>query len=93
MARLEMTRKEEIHLYKRNGKINELYQRDVRKSVKKKRRIEDELAIHRKMLNRAFEIILSLHGGEISDEIIEEFNSYNGEVEQIKKDLKEELGI
>lgn len=90
---LEVTRAEEIYLAKKNGKLKQLYHRDIRKAIKKKKRMEDELAITRKMLKRVFELVVELHGSEVSDAVIEEFKEYFDSVEQIKIDLKEELGL
>lgn len=86
-------RKKEIFLTKKNDVLDKVYVRDVRKSVAKKHKPVDEIAILRKMLHRVFDLVVELHGEEIRDEIIAEFNEYFNEVEKIKADVKEELGI
>lgn len=61
----------------------------IREGVKKKYRLEDELAITRKMLKRVFDLVVELHGREISDEVITEFKKYFEDVEKIKEEVGE----
>ena len=85
-------RNKEIFLAKQNDTLEKLYVQDVRKAVAKKHKPVDEIAILRKMLHRVFDLVVELHGEEIRDEVINEFNEYFTEVEQIKSNIKEELG-
>ena len=80
-------RKKEIFLTKKNDVLDKVYVRDVRKSVAKKHKPVDEIAILRKML------YCVAHGEAPSDKLIKEFDEYYNEVEKIKTDVKEELGI
>lgn len=59
----------------------------IREGVKKEYDLEDEVAILRKMLKKALDLIIELHGEEISDEVITEFNEYFSNVERIKKEI------
>lgn len=58
----------------------------IKEGVKKEYRLEDELAITRKMLKRVFDLVVELHGREIADEVIAEFNQYFEYVEKIKEE-------
>ena len=78
---------------KANGLTNERYVELVRKSVDGEFQLPDEVAILRKICSRLLDIVVELHSGELSDEVIEEFLSYNSRIEAIKKARKEELGI
>lgn len=88
-----VNRDKQLYLASANNKNEDLYTQEVRRRVKELYLLEDEVANLRKMLNRAFEIIITLHGSEISDEVVAEFKAYFNKVEQIKKDLKEEIGL
>ncbi len=91
--RLKVSRKEEIFIAKKNNKLQKLYERDVRNAIRCDKRIEDELAIFRKMIKTLFELVVSLHTEEITNEVISEFLEHFDKVEQIKETIKEELGL
>lgn len=77
-------------LAERNGALEELYVQDVRDGVSKIYDTEDELAILRKAVSYLFELIATLHAGEINNA---EFAEYNAKIEQLKNNVKAELGI
>ena len=86
-------REKELFLSEQNGAIDELYAQDVRKNVAKEFQAGDELALHRKMMKEMFELIVELHGSEVKSDVIDKFMAYFDKVEQIKSNVKEELGI
>lgn len=59
----------------------------IRKGVGRIYRIEDEIAISRKMLKRVFDLVVELHGKEIADEVIAEFKKYFEDVEKVKEEV------
>ena len=88
-----LNREKEILLAKKNDVCDKLYVQDVRKSVAEDFSREDELALHRKMMKEMFELIVELHGSEVISEVIDKFMAYFDRVEQIKSNVKEELGL
>lgn len=86
-------REKELFLSKANNSLDDLYAQDVRKSVAREFKTGDELAMHRKMMKEMFELIVELHGSEVRSEVIDKFMAYFDRVEQIKSDVKEELGL
>lgn len=80
-----MTKNEKNKLAKLCGLVDERYTDMVKEDVKKEYRLEDEIAILRKLLAS----ILELHKGEIDDI---EFTKYHTFVEQIKASAKEDVG-
>lgn len=86
-------REKELFLSEQNNAVDELYAQDVRKNVAKEFQAGDELALHRKMMKEMFELIVELHGSEIKSDVIDKFMAYFDRVEQIKSNIKEELGI
>jgi len=73
-----------------NGALEELYVQDVRDGVSKIYDPDDERAILRKAVAYLFELIGTLHEGEINNA---EFAEYNAKIEQLKSEIKTELGI
>lgn len=86
------SREKKIFLANANGKAREVYVDEVKNSVKQnKYHIEDEVAMLRKMCGAFLEY--HVHGTPLPEDVVAEFTEYYGKVEQIKKDLKEEIGI
>lgn len=77
-------------LVNKNEKTDKLYVQEVRKEVSKKYDKADEIAILRKAVSYLFELIATLHAGEINNA---EFAEYNAKIEQLKSEIKTELGI
>lgn len=86
-------RSKELFLTKANDSLSDLYAQDVRKSVAKEFQTGDELALHRKMMKEMFYLIVELHGSEVRSDVIDKFMAYFDKVEQIKSNVKEELGL
>lgn len=84
-----MTEQEKNKLAKLCGYSEERYTDKVKEGVKEKYpHSEDEIAILRKAVAYLFELISSLHSGEINNA---EFAEYNAIVEQIKSEAKREV--
>lgn len=79
-----------VALAQKNKKTEELYIQEVRKEVSKEYDKADELAILRKAVSYLFELIATLHAGEINNA---EFAEYNSKIEQLKSEIKTKLGI
>ena len=60
----------------------------IREDVREKHESHDELAILRKAVAYLFELISTLHEGEINNE---EFAKYHAEIEAIKKNVTEAM--
>ena len=60
----------------------------IREDVREKHESHDELAILRKAVAYLFELIATLHEGEIDNE---EFAKYNAGIEAIKKNITEAM--
>ena len=86
MPEVELTEEEKDRASSRNGWAKERRADKIKKAVSKKYKLEDELAITRKMLKRVFDLVVELHGKEIADEVIAEFNQYFDDVEKIKEE-------
>ena len=82
-----MTEQEKNKLAELNGYSKERRTDKIRERVKKKYRLEDEVAILRKMNKRLFDLVIEIHGKEIADEVITEFNQYYEDVETIKEEV------
>ena len=80
-------REKEIFLSELNNEIEEFYAQNVRRKVAKKRKPVDEIAIIRKLL------YCVIHGEKPSNELIKEFDEYYNDVEKIKSEIKDDLGI
>lgn len=80
---IELTENEKNGLAKDCGYSEERRVDRIRSGVKKKYRLEDEVAILRKMNKRLFDLVIELHGKEISDEVIAEFKNYFADVEAV----------
>ncbi len=80
---IELTENEKNELAKDCGYSEERRVDRIRAGVKKKYRLEDEVAILRKMNKRLFDLVIELHGKEISDEVIAEFKNYFADVEAV----------
>ena len=78
-----ITEKEKNKLADLNGWSAKRRVDRIRAGVKKKYRLEDEVAILRKMNKRLFDLVIELHGKEISDEVIAEFKEYFADVEAV----------
>lgn len=86
------SREKNIFLASTNGKARELYVDDVKNAVKQnKYYIEDEVAMLRKMCGAFLEY--HVHGTPLPEDVVAEFTTYYDKVENIKKSLKEEIGI
>lgn len=85
-----MDKKIQQELTQKNGLTNELYVQEVRKAVGDEYYKEDELAIHRKAIAYLFEQFATFHAGEIDNA---EFAKYNAKIEQLKSNVKTELGM
>ena len=81
---MQLTEKEKTRMAASNNLAQELRGDRIRAGVKKKYKLEDELAITRKMLHRLLDIISKLHGREFTDEVTKEFKQYYDDVEAIK---------
>lgn len=77
-------------LVDKNEKTNELYVQEVRKVVSEEYHEADEIAILRKAVSYLFELIATLHAGDINNA---EFAKYNAEIEAIKSGIKSNLGM
>jgi hypothetical protein len=64
-----------------NGLDKERYEDKVRAAVREEMFPEDEIAILRKSVAKLFELVASLHPGEINNA---EFAEYNNRIEEIK---------
>ena len=78
-----MTEKDKKKLADLNGFSEEFRVERIRKGVKEKYRLEDEVAILRKMNKRLFDLVIELHGKDISDEVIAKFKNYFADVEAV----------
>jgi hypothetical protein len=85
-----MNDKLKIALAKECGLTDELYVESVRTEISETYKYADEVAILRKAVSYLFELIATLHAGEISNE---EFAEYNSKVEAIKTAVKDNLNI
>ena len=84
-----MTERDKELIDKLNGTEDIRRGDKIRDGIKRKGyRLEDEIAILRKMLKCAFDLIVVLHGEEISDKVIAEFKQYYADVEKIKEEIK-----
>ena len=81
------TENDKDRLAELNGVTAERRADKIKERVKKQYRVEDELAITRKMLKRVFDLVVELHGEEISDKVIAEFKQYFADVERIKEEV------
>ena len=86
-----VNRDKQLSLTQENNLHSTLYVQDVRNSVKGGHTLEDEVAMLRKMCGAFLEY--HVHGTPLPEDVVAEFTEYYGKVEQIKKDLKEEIGI
>lgn len=83
-----MTKRDKELIDKLNGTADIRRGDKIRDGIKQKGyRLEDEIAILRKMLKCAFDLIVVIHGEEISDKVIAEFQQYFADVEKIKKEV------
>jgi hypothetical protein len=82
-----MTEQEKNKLAELNGFSKERRTDKIREGVKKIYRLEDEVAILRKMNKRLFDLVIELHGKEIADEVTTEFKQYYEDVERIKEEV------
>lgn len=73
-----------------NGALEELYVQEVRDEVSKIYDPDDELAILRKAVSYLFDLIATLHAGDINNA---EFAEYNSKIEQLKSGVKTKLDI
>lgn len=86
-----VNRDKQLALAQENNLQSPLYVQDVRNSVKGGHTLEDEVAMLRKMCGAFLEY--HVHGTPLPADVVDEFKAYYGKVEQIKKDLKEEIGL
>lgn len=77
-------------LAEHNGALEELYIQEVRDGVSEIYDPDDEIAILRKAVSYIFDLIATLHAGEINNT---EFAKYNAEIEAIKSGIKSNLGM
>ena len=82
-----ISEKDKDKLAELNGLTKERRTDKIRQGVKKKYRLEDEIAILRKMNKRLFDLVVELHGRDISDEVITEFKEYFNAIERIKEEV------
>lgn len=85
--------KEQIALARKNREVSEeswqkLRGRQIVKRVRRRRSADDELAILRKAVACLFDVVASLHQGEINNA---EFALYHTEVEAIKREVDDLL--
>ena len=80
-----MTEATKDKLSRMNGLEKERYEDKVRGAVRNEMFPEDEIAILRKAVAKLFEIVATLHPGEINNA---EFEEYNALVESIKEVYK-----
>ena len=71
-----------------NGLEKERYEDKVRGAVRNEMFPEDEIAILRKAVALLFEVVATLHPGEINNA---EFKAYNELIEKIKSEERESL--
>ena len=86
-----VNRDKQLSLAQENNLQSPLYVQDVRSEVKGGYILEDEVAMLRKMCGAFLEY--HVHGTPLPTDVVAEFKAYFNKVEQIKKDLKEEIGI
>ena len=82
-----ISEKDKDKLAKLNGLTKERRVDKIRQGVKKKYRLEDEIAFLRKMNKRLLDLVIELHGKDISDDVISEFRKYFDDVETIKEEV------
>ena len=86
------SREKNIFLANVNENAREMYVDEVKNAVKQnKYHIEDEVAMLRKMCGAFLEY--HVHGTPLPEDVVAEFTEYYVKVEDIKKALKEEIGI
>lgn len=84
------SRKRKNKLYAVNGLEKERYEQLVAEDVRDEISPSEENAILRKAVAYLFELIATLHPGEIRNE---EFKEYHDRVEELKRLAKEEIEI
>ena len=83
-----MASKHLTRLARLNGLSEPLRKQEIVQGIRRKMSPNDELAILRKAVAYLFEIIETLHEGEISND---EFKQYNEYAEQVKALVKAEI--
>lgn len=80
-----MTEKEKDKLAILNGFVKERRTDKIRKGVKKKYRLEDEVALFRKMNMATYDYLI--YGKPFPEELIAEYKQYYGDVEAVKEEV------
>lgn len=83
-----MTEAMKDKLSRMNGLEKKRYEDKVRGAVRNEMFPEDEIAILRKAVALLFEVVATLHPGEINNA---EFKAYNELIEKIKSEERESL--